>query len=518
MFISKIELKNFKRFTDLTVDLSGISTPPKLVLMIGANGSGKSSIFDAFEYSTTIVDEEQEYYYRKIADYDAQLFIYDTESKNPKFYGRSAHRHVPQLTRQTVSGLIELAQDSDRPRRYIEFDQRFENDIAMLMRKMFADFFGEKSQADAIKKRYIEPINLSLENIFGNDSTTSLKLYSLLPPIDGKPVEIFFSKGKTQEIHYDLLSSGEKEIVNILFNLLNRREYYQDTIYFIDELDVHLNTALQYNLIKEITENWIPDNCQLWTASHSLGFIQYAQESKEAVILDFDQLDFDQPHTILPQPKESLEIYEIAVPGEILPKLFKDRQIVLCENQNDEFYNLLALDNKLFIGVKDKRQVFVSAKGNETYLGLMDRDYLADSEIVKIREKYPNLYVLNYYNFENYLYHPDNLAQAIPGFNQEAYQAEIVRQKNEQRDGILMGLELARRSYAELNEENLRDKNAGDSIATALRSDELESFYPFFDMKSRFNHQPLAQLNLAKSRLVQTTWFKAAINKLLPRK
>ena len=52
MFIRKLELKNFKRFTDLTIDLSGENTAPKLVLMIGANGSGKSSVFDVFEWLT----------------------------------------------------------------------------------------------------------------------------------------------------------------------------------------------------------------------------------------------------------------------------------------------------------------------------------------------------------------------------------------------------------------------------------------------------------------------------------
>ena len=56
----------------------------------------------------------------------------------------------------------------------------------------------------------------------------------------------------------------------------------------MDELDLHLNTQLQYNLLKEITENWIPENCQLWTASHSLGFIDYANGSEMAAIIDFD--------------------------------------------------------------------------------------------------------------------------------------------------------------------------------------------------------------------------------------
>ena len=50
MNLTRLRLENFKRFTDLTIDLSSFVGAPKLVLLIGANGSGKSSVFDAFEY------------------------------------------------------------------------------------------------------------------------------------------------------------------------------------------------------------------------------------------------------------------------------------------------------------------------------------------------------------------------------------------------------------------------------------------------------------------------------------
>ena len=50
MNIEKLRVQDFKRFTDLEIDLSSCQAPPKLVLLIGANGSGKSSVFDAFEY------------------------------------------------------------------------------------------------------------------------------------------------------------------------------------------------------------------------------------------------------------------------------------------------------------------------------------------------------------------------------------------------------------------------------------------------------------------------------------
>ena len=67
MRIKKIELKNFKRFTDLTI--SEIPESAKLVLLIGSNGSGKSCLFDAFDLlykaKTGALKKNQMNYYDK---------------------------------------------------------------------------------------------------------------------------------------------------------------------------------------------------------------------------------------------------------------------------------------------------------------------------------------------------------------------------------------------------------------------------------------------------------------------
>ena len=52
MNVVTLHLRNFKRFTDLKLDLASCTATPKLVLLIGANGSGKSSVFDTFEFLT----------------------------------------------------------------------------------------------------------------------------------------------------------------------------------------------------------------------------------------------------------------------------------------------------------------------------------------------------------------------------------------------------------------------------------------------------------------------------------
>jgi AAA15 family ATPase/GTPase len=546
MHISKIKLANFKRFTELTIDLSSNEPAPKLVLLIGANGSGKSSLFDAFEWvsldikaqvSPTTPIFRTDYYgkenkkayvkiefsngdflkQRELEQYDRGNITnveYSRRFNSNLFYGRSAFRHSPYIT--TNNKTANITTDSDRPKFLIDSDQRFINDVPTFVNKILSEVFNEKNKVvgEVLRERYIVPINKALANIFGEEPSTSLSLVNIsLPTIDDF-LEITFRKGSS-EFGYELLSSGEKEIFGILLNLLVRRESFQDTIYFIDELDVHLNTSLQRALLKEITENWIPENCQFWTASHSLGFIQYARESEKAVILDFNQLDFDIPQILVPQPKETLEVFEVAVPKEVIFQIFDDKQVVLCENKDDDYFNLLNLENKIFVGVQNKDEVFRNIKANPKYFGLIDRDYLTDNEVNTLRQRYPNLFILDFYASENYLYHPDNIKEVVPDLDVKAYKEELVKQKNLSLTERLIYLEKSRDSYKFLKDENMRDKDVLP-IAEALKSDNFVDFYRFFNLKGS-NRAYLNKYNLAPKNLAQTNWFQQAIEEIFSR-
>lgn len=536
MHITKIKLANFKRFSDLTIDLSTVQPPPKLVLLIGANGSGKSSVFDAFERFSQLTKGERvnfgEYYKkdknipRMFIDFDNGLRIEHTAPPFPSesashweitsqgniFYGRSAFRQTPRLKRDALSANVDIGRDSDRPRFLIDIDQRFENDVVLLINKILGEVFNEQGDFDAkvLRERYINPINQAFSRIFGEESVTNLSLTNLSLPSNGKPAQITFKKGSST-FEYELLSSGEKEVFGILLNLLVRRKNYQDTIYFIDELDVHLNTSLQYALLKEITENWIPENCQFWTASHSLGFIQYARESENAVILDFDQFDFDLPQTLLPQPKENLEVYEIAVPKDMLSEIFKDKLLTFCENEDVTIYNSIGLSKRLFLPAKDKNDVYFSAKNNPKSFGIMDKDFLTPQEIQLIRQKVNNLFVLNYYSIESYLYHPENLAERIQNFDIKTYKNDLEKQKQNLYEKVIYGLKQARDSYKVLALEKIKVANPEENIFTALRSADFEDFYPYLDMKKTFKH---GNYNISKIQLAQTNWIEQAISKI----
>lgn len=547
MKIRKLELKNFKRFSDVTID--NIPDNAKLVLLIGSNGSGKSSVFDAFELFNSMgksqnLSEGWEYY-RKVKDKQIEIKLttqdgatWTTDERNTKtfgkgkrpFYGRTSFRQVPRLTRTSLGGSnFDFQQDTDRPRLFIEKDNRFENDIEKITETILKDFFRSKNSNEQIRDKYIRPVNNALKNIFGEGNGTKLQLIEIIPPLEGKVAQVNFQKGES-EIHYNYLSAGEKEVFNLLVNLLSRGTLYQDTVYFLDEIDLHLNTKLQFNLLKEICENWIPDNCQLWTATHSLGFIEYAKQFTEGVILDFDDFDFDLPRVLSPEAKDSPDVYEIAVGKEFLPALFQQMSIYFVENKDRDYYASIGIPKTVFVSDNNRNNVYHKVRTTD-FRGVVDRDFLSDDDIIQITQHYPNLRILRYYSIENYMYHPENLEEYFKSkdtpFDKNTYTTQLTEAKNAVKDVIALSISLARTGYPFFGEpkfngnpvqnrfkNNQENLNQSAVVNEYLTSDNLETYYKSLPMKTYCTHLPQRQ-NISKTDLSKTSWFKKRIQEIL---
>ncbi|MCY4660961.1 MAG: AAA family ATPase [Acidobacteria bacterium] len=557
MNVTRLHLANCKRFTELTIDLTSCAGAPKLVLLIGANGSGKSSVFDAFEYLSAqhkgdtappagrfgdgfsdgfYKGEEHARFtgYRK-KDLSAGMSVscsfgggfevrrsdaspavtsplnWDVKSA---FYGRSSLRTIPELRRGR--GAAEpVGADRDRPRRYIDPDTRFETDVSEMAKRIQDEVWESEFDSDQLRARFVDPVNAALTRIFDDGSPARLHLTRISPALEDRPPDIRFRKG-TSEIHYDLLSSGEKEVLNVLLNLFARREHFPNAVYFIDELDVHLHTRLQHALLREVVEHWIPDCSQLWTASHSLGFIEYASEAADAVIVDFDDLDFDRPQVLTPSPK-SADVFDIAVPRDAALKVFPNKTLVLCENRDVVLYNAIDLPDFLFVAARDKNAVGLQVRANEELRGLIDRDYIGAEEIEALRREQPRLFVLGYYSIESYLLHPQNLTEMAPdGFDGTEYRRLLRERMAAIRDRLLMTLQQSRSSYEILKALPKETKDrAMQEIAEATASEGFETFYPFLDMKNQRPGDYLAPLNLQRLELARTDWMRRAIAEVL---
>jgi len=552
MKITRLELHNFKRFTKLTLD--AIPASARLVLLIGSNGSGKSSVFDAFEALNKAKKEQglknaEQTYYRKVVEEDFKI-VFDLgegefwedsfivsgtnfQNKNLEklnFYGRSSFRQVPRLTRTSMGARFNVETDSDRPQFFIDRDERFENDIEQITGVILRDIFRAPDAQSKIKERFIDPINLALTKIFGEKNGTKLELIEIIPPLEGKIAQVTFRKGQS-EFHYNQLSAGEKEVINILINLTSRRDSLKNAICFFDEIDLHLSTKLQFQLMQEIVEHWIPEGSQFWTASHSLGFIEYARSSPDAVILDFDDLDFDLPQTLSPVTAENSDVYEIAVGREFLSLLLAGKRLCFVENNDQSYYASLGLPDLLFAKATNRNNVYHKVLSEPTSCGIVDRDFLTDEDIALIRTQYPNLYVLPYYSIENLMYHPNNLAEYYTSkgraFDFDDYLKQLETHKNAVILTLIPSLALKRTEYPYFGEQAFAGKqmqnrfrnkqentDQASSLARYIHSDDFETWYKVFPMKSYATDVAQRQ-HIPKSDLVKTAWFKSQIQGLL---
>ena len=177
MNVEILRLVNFKRFADLTIDLSSLDGAPKLVLLIGANRTGKSSVFDAFEYlsgphkgshvdfpdyirkdggtRTTVVCSLGGGFKVNRSDSTPALTTPKDWNTSTAFYGRSSFRTIPQLRTRQAS--VDVAADADRPRRYIDHDTRFEADISEITRRILEEVWGTKFNATRSKHSSLTP-------------------------------------------------------------------------------------------------------------------------------------------------------------------------------------------------------------------------------------------------------------------------------------------------------------------------------------------------------------------------
>jgi hypothetical protein len=211
-----------------------------------------------------------------------------------------------------------------------------------------------------------------------------------------------------------------------------------------------------------------------------------------------------------------MDVYEIAIPKSTIASILQGYKLVVVENKNDRYFNAaLGKEGFLFLPANNNREVFLTVKGDSDKRGLRDRDYLRDDEIQQITAKMPNLKILGLSSFENYIYHPENIAElGIGGFDKDAYRNEITRQKNDKLIDIVSEIGTSRTHYIEFKDCIKNDENI-KPVTLALQSNEFDEFYRFFSVKKHFNKQFLSAFNLTVERLCATNWFKNEILQIL---
>lgn len=311
MKVSEIHIKNFKRFKNTKI--TGLSQQLKLVIIVGPNGCGKSSLFDAFHswYKLNAgFGYSDETYYRKekTEEFDWRRNVKvtfhnsaQTGTQNKKcMYFRTAHRNDPDFSVSTFSR-IGVPYEKIRFQRLIDNDQAVSQNYQRLIYNTLSGVYSEAND-----RMYVKDLR---EKLIGKVRTSMVNVFEdlLLNNIGDDPLgdgAFHFEKGSSKSFHYKNLSGGEKSAFDLLLDLITKLQYYDDTVFLIDEPDLHMHTRLQGKLIKELYD-LVPDNSQLWLTAHSFGVMRATSDLEKQnpgriAILDFEGYDFDEECNISP--------------------------------------------------------------------------------------------------------------------------------------------------------------------------------------------------------------------------
>lgn len=463
MKIKSIKLKDFKRFTDLSIE--GLPETAKLVVMIGPNGCGKSSVFDAmhkhkFPFHLTM-DETNPYYVKlnlpeKIVEKPRLEFhtseLITREEWEKCVHVRSTYRsHLASEARLGVRFPPIAAEN--RFERMIEDDQAFASNysrlISQLIERVSASDQREKN-VGALQDEIFGDLRNAIERLFNDPE---LILDSLGNPAEGNIFE--FNKGTSQGFSYQNLSSGERAALDLLLDLTVTKVEFNDTVFCIDEPEAHIHTKLQGRLLGELYK-LIPENSQLWIATHSIGMVRKAYEIWRAdpdsvVFLDFGKddsgqdRDFDGPVKIepaKPNPNFWASTYEVVL-GDLAGLVVTGRT-VFCEGEefDEECYRSIFKNTYpevcfVFLGARGNVEKSVTAANlaiekivkSVRVIGIIDRDKATCGEIKRNAKK--GIRTLSRKTIESYLLDDEVLTKLCEDYGESAKVNDLLMAKQD---------------------------------------------------------------------------------------
>lgn len=443
MKIKAINVKEFRRFHDLQI--VEIPESVKLVIVLGPNGNGKSSLFDLmmkfWDRHSGFGGASDPSYYGRIGSVDPNAAFnrghveFHGEQPNSmqrfrkSFYFRSAYRNEPEMRNEPFNRMGP-ATDERRFQRSIDNDATVGQNYKRLVSQGFEDIFERvvpETTIGEFREEHIGTIRNALQIVFPN-----LELNGL-----GNPMavgEFKFSKGTQKGYSYKNLSGGEKAAFDLILDIAVKSREFDDTVYCIDEPEAHLNPRVHGKIVEALL-SLIGDECQLWLATHSVGMLKFAQEMERrqpgsVAFLDFDK-DFDQPQLIAPT-RMTRELWRsaLSVALDDMASLVAPSVIVACESA--EANGLpgagpdAAIYNQIFSAeFPDVRFVSIGAKTDlkgdrfmvmNALLGeiegiellrLRDRDDMSEAEVADAKKD--GMRVLCARNLETFLFQDDVL-------------------------------------------------------------------------------------------------------------
>lgn len=268
--------------------------------------------------------------------------------------------------------------------------------------------------------------------------------------------------------------------------------HYDNSVFFIDEPETHMHTALQGKLIKEM-HRIVPENGQMWITTHSLGVMRMAKKISQTVpesivFIDFGEIDFDNEAVVTPASIDGL-MWEkfLSVALDDFSEDLNPEFIIMCEGDingkkrkdfdsylygkifSNKYPNITfvsgggsnELEQPDHVGFKLLSEILTSSK----LARLIDRDDKSDEEVALL--KLNGVYVTCKRHIEAYLF-DDELIEKLVLQN---YKADLVEDDpNSPNTDELKAQQLIKEAY-KIKEEAIKNSivrgNAPDDIKSA---------------------------------------------------
>ena len=468
MKLQSATIKNFKRFTDLTI--GNIPPTARLIMLAGPNGCGKSSLFDAFsiwhrrtkrprydpgwqnDYHSKVTSPADSFTDQIDVTFHEGVPANDNEKKKI-FYIRSAYRNDPEFRIQQLTR-VGSTLDEETVTRMIDNDAAVSRNYQRMVGQSLDGLYDRQHddlKVPELREQIIGEIRNALAQVFPD-----IELNSLEHPLEDGTYR--FSKGASNRFAFKNLSGGEKSAFDLILDIVVRKREYDNTIFCIDEPESHMNARLQAALL-ETLYHLIPDNCQLFLATHSIGMMRRARDiekenPKTVAFLDFGDRDFDEPQVIEPTTPNRLfwqQAYEVALDD--LAALVAPNRVVICEGQpltgnretnnnhdarcyntifGDEFPDIQFVSGGSDSEVLNDKHGLAGAlklmfSGGVEIVRLIDRDDRTDATVAEERTK--GTRVLSKRNLESYLYDDEVLTALAASSGKAEKAAELITVK-----------------------------------------------------------------------------------------
>jgi len=371
-------------------------------------------------------------------------------------YARPAYRNDPNSTVENFSRTGDPFETLPASR-MMDNDNSLSKNYRQLVSQALEGLF-DYVNPDLTRNEYARGILGDIRSAFNN-------LFSDLSINDlGNPLEdgtFRFTKGMSKGFAYKNLSAGEKAVFDLVLGMVVARRSYDDTLYCIDEPEIHLNTRLQANLLSALYD-LIPNNCQLILATHSIGIMRRAKdidqrEPGKVVFLDFEGHDFDKQTTLEPVTPDRAfwrKVYKVSLDD--LSSLIAPETIVICEGEQladgakdnyahdsrcyEQIFSKKYSEVQFIPGGNDKDVILDRSKFSETFqslfsgpiikvISLVDRDNRSDEKIEELK-KY-GIRVLSRRSLESYLFDDEVLKAFLVSKGRGNRLEELLSRKQE---------------------------------------------------------------------------------------